>query len=132
VSRNLKYACIYLPYHLMGLESPVSLFSAVLQNRQSGAADQRVQAVMLARTQRAFKAGETLKMGGHQHAIDDILPLLAPAASAADKAPFYLAANKRLRCDVLKGADITLDMLELDGSALYAAWQKTSLKYENR
>jgi predicted homoserine dehydrogenase-like protein len=124
VSRHRKYACIYLPYHLMGLESLLSLFSAVLHQRPSGSDTQAAHAVMLARAQRDFKAGETLVMGGHHHSIVSITPLLVPAAEARGKAPFYLAANKRLRVDVARGADIAIDMLDLDDSVLYEAWGK--------
>lgn len=126
VSRHRKYACIYLPYHLMGLESLLSLFSAVLHGRPSGSATQATHAVMIARAQRDFNAGDMLCMGGHHHDIDGMTPLLVPAAEAHGKAPFYLAANKRLRLDAPRGADISLDMLELDQSALYAAWQKNA------
>lgn len=41
-------------------------------------------------------------------------------------APFYLAANKRLKADVARGQAVTVDMLELDGSPLYGAWQETA------
>jgi predicted homoserine dehydrogenase-like protein len=123
VSRHRKYACIYLPYHLMGLESLMSLFSAVLHRRPSGSDKQAAHAVMLARAERDFKAGETLLMGGHQHCIADMTPLLVPSAAADGKAPFYLAANKRLLVDVAQGTDVTIAMLELDGSALYDAWK---------
>lgn len=124
VSRRQQYACIYLPYHLMGLESLMTLFSAVLHQRPSGSDKQAVHAVMLARAERDFKAGEVLRMGGHHHNIVGMTPLLVPAAEARGKAPFYLAADKRLRCDVARGTDITIDMLELEGSALYEAWKK--------
>lgn len=124
VSRNGKYACLYLPYHIMGLETPISLFSAVLHNRPSGAGDQAVHAVMAVRTTRAFKAGEVLRMGGHHHAIDGGEALLLPAgAETRGKAPFYLAANNRLRCDVPAGTVISVDMLELGQSVLYDTWR---------
>jgi predicted homoserine dehydrogenase-like protein len=124
VSRHRKYACIYLPYHLMGLESLMSLFSAVLHGRSSGSAKQAVHAVMLARAERDFKAGEELKMGGHHHGIEGATPLLLPAEAARGKAPFYLAANKRLRADVTRGTLITPDMVDLGDSVLYRAWRE--------
>lgn len=125
VSRNGKYACLYLPYHLMGLETPISLFSAVLQGRASGSPAQQVYAVMAAQAQRAFKAGEVLKMGGHHHNIEGMKPLLLPAAQAHRvHAPFYLAANRKLKVDVAPGDIVSLDMLEFSESALYSAWQK--------
>ena len=120
VSRSGDYAAIYLPYHLMGIETPLSLFSAVLYG--SPPAPSR-QAFMIARTTRDFRAGELLAMGGHHHEIDGISTQLLPFASGP--APFYLAANKRLQTDVPAGTIITLDMLDLAGSALAAAWRET-------
>jgi predicted homoserine dehydrogenase-like protein len=124
VSRQRKYACIYQPYHLMGLESLMSVFSAVLHRRPSGSLTQKPHAVMVARTQRNFRVGDMLQMGGHHHAIDGVAALLVPAGDARGKAPFYLAAGKRLRTEVPRNTDIAIDMLDLEGSVLYAAWQK--------
>lgn len=127
VSRSRKYACIYLPYHLMGLESLMSVFSAVLHKRSSGSDTQKTHAVMAAIAQRDFKAGETLRMSGHHHEIQGAKPVLLPVTQAHGKAPFYLAANKRLRVDVASGTAISIDMLELEQSVLYAAWQKMAV-----
>jgi predicted homoserine dehydrogenase-like protein len=124
VSRNRKYACIYLPYHLMGLESMMSIFSAVLHGRASGSTTQVAHSTMLATAERDFKAGETLAMGGHHHTIVGMTPSLVPTATARGMAPFYLAANKRLRADVARGQAVSIDMLELEGSALYEAWKR--------
>lgn len=124
VSRNGQYACIYLPYHFMGLEAPISLFSAVLHHRPSGARDQAVHAVMTLRTTRDFKAGEVLRMGGHQHAIEGGEALLLPSGNdTRGKAPFYLAANNRLLCDVPAATVVAIDMLDLKTSVLYDTWQ---------
>ncbi|HXP96688.1 MAG TPA: homoserine dehydrogenase [Telmatospirillum sp.] len=124
VSRNGKYACLYLPYHIMGLETPISLFSAVLHNRPSGAADQAVHAVMVVRTTRDFMAGEVLKMGGHHHAIEGGEALLLPAGDETRSlAPYYLASNKPLRCNVPAGTIISADMIEFGQSVLYDAWR---------
>jgi predicted homoserine dehydrogenase-like protein len=126
VSSNSRYACIYLPYHLMGLETPLSLLSAVLHKRPSGAADQAAHAIMAACTTRGFAAGEVLTMGGHHHLIEGAEARLLPTDPCnAAIAPFYVAANKRLRVDVPPGTLITREMLVLDGSRLDAAWQKS-------
>ncbi len=124
VSRSRRYACIYQPYHFMGLESLMSVFSAVLHKRPSGSRQQKVEAVMIGRAQRDFRAGEVLAMHGHHHVIDGVAAFLVPASEARGKVPFYLAAGRRLRCDLLKGTDIGADMLEFGQSALYAAWQR--------
>jgi predicted homoserine dehydrogenase-like protein len=124
VNKKGGYACIYLPYHLMGLETPTSLFCAVLTGQPTGSTGQLPHARMVARASRDFKAGETLGMGGHHHVIDGATALLIDHSKAGNAAPFYLAANKRLIADVPKGSLVPLDALELAGSALYEAWQR--------
>ncbi|MBV8444758.1 MAG: homoserine dehydrogenase [Candidatus Dormibacteraeota bacterium] len=126
VSRDGRYACIYLPYHLMGIETPISLFSAVLHGRPSGSATQSVQAVMAARAERDFSAGEMLSMGGHHHAIGGMRAELLPREAAEQRvAPFYVVANKRLTRDVARGTLVTLDVLDLAGSGLAQAWRES-------
>jgi predicted homoserine dehydrogenase-like protein len=123
VGKNGRYACIYLPYHLMGLETPMSIFSAVLLDQPTGHQAQLPHAQMAARVERDFKAGETIKMGGHHHTIEGATPLLIETSKANGAAPFYLAANKRLLADVKKGELVPLNALDLEGSALYEAWK---------
>lgn len=124
VGKNGRYACIYLPYHLMGLETPMSLFSAVLLGQPTGSASQLPHARMVVRATRDFKAGETLAMGGHHHTIEGATPLLLDGSLAGDAAPFYLAANKRLVADIAQGELVPLAALDLEGSALHAAWRR--------
>jgi predicted homoserine dehydrogenase-like protein len=124
VGHSGKYACIYQPFHLMGLESLMSVYSAVLHRRPSGSAAQASHAVMVARARRDLRAGETLAMGGHFHEIEGVVPRLVPASAARGSAPYYLAADKRLTKDVRCGADVTVDALDVDGSALYVAWRR--------
>jgi predicted homoserine dehydrogenase-like protein len=127
VSRDGRHACIFLPYHLMGVETPLSLLSAVLHGRASGSDTQRVHAVMVARADRDFRAGEVLHMGGHHHVMEDCTALLLPVKEAAGLAPFYLAANKPLRADVPRGSLITEEAVDLDGSLLQALRRDTLL-----
>jgi predicted homoserine dehydrogenase-like protein len=126
VGRSGRYACIYRPFHLMGLESLTSVYSAVLHGRASGGVDQRSHAVMVARATRDLHAGETLAMGGHMHEIEGVAARLAPAGCAGIAAPYYLAANRRLSCDVPAGTDIPASALELEDSALARAWKQMS------
>jgi predicted homoserine dehydrogenase-like protein len=125
VSRNGKYACIYQPFHLMGLESLTTVYSAVLHGRCTGNADQQTQAVMVARATRDLRAGEVLSMGGHFHEMQGVTARLVPVAAARGTAPYYLAANKRLTRDVARNTDVPVTALELQDSALYRAWQQS-------
>jgi predicted homoserine dehydrogenase-like protein len=127
VSRNGRYACIFLPYHFMGLETPLSLLSAVAHGRPSGSDRQRAHAVMVARADRDFAAGETLHMGGHHHVMTDTTALLLPAGRAERMAPFYLAANKTLRAPVKQGEIIPQDAVDLDGSFLHSLRQSVAM-----
>lgn len=127
VSRNGRYACIYLPYHLMGLETPLSLLSAVALGHASGSDRQQVHAVMVARAERDFRAGELLEMGGHHHVMSDCTALLLPAEQADGLAPFYLAANKHLLVDVRQGDIIRENMVDLEGSVLQQIRQSVSV-----
>lgn len=125
VSKNNKYAAIILPYHLMGVESPISIFSAVLHNRTSGNPDQTQSTIMVGMAERNFFKGETLNMGGHHHIIPDVRPLLFNSKSESKiYVPFYLMSNKTLIRDVSKGAIFTLDDFDFSNSKLYEMYLK--------
>ncbi|GAB3268421.1 homoserine dehydrogenase [Arthrobacter pigmenti] len=132
VSSNGRYACIYLPFHLMGVETPLTLFSAALHGRPSGGRNPRQVAVMAGRTERDFKAGEVLAVGGHHHTIDGIEPLLLETNdSTTPVAPYYLMANNELKTDLTAGTLIELDMVAIHDSALKSAW-KSGLQEDNK
>jgi predicted homoserine dehydrogenase-like protein len=122
VGRSGRYACIYRPFHLMGLESLTSVYSAVLHGRASGSPSQRPHALMVARATRDLRAGEILTMGGHMHEMQGVAARLVAARQARGAAPYYLAANKRLLHDVGCGSDVPAAALALQGSALARAW----------
>ncbi|MGW7518142.1 homoserine dehydrogenase [Streptomyces sp. NPDC054796] len=123
VSRNGKYAAVYLPYHLMGVETPMTLLSAVLHGRPSGGTDPRGHAVLAGRAERELSAGSPLPMGGHHHDVSGVRAVLLRDEEAPDDvAPLYLAAGTRLRRAVPEGGLLTLDDLEGYDTALAAAW----------
>lgn len=123
VSRNNKYAAIILPYHLMGVESPISIFSAVLHNRASGNPNQKQAMIMAGKAERDFEIGEVLHMGGHHHVIDSVRPLLLNTPLENKRiSPFYLMANKKLVRNVKKGEFFTLDDFDFTRSDLYVMY----------
>ncbi|ASO20319.1 putative homoserine dehydrogenase-like protein [Actinoalloteichus hoggarensis] len=123
LSRNGRYACVYLPYHLMGVETPITLLSAVLHGRPSGGAAPRQHAVLAGRARRPLTAGTVLTMGGHHHDVDGVAAVLLPAdRTPAATAPLYLAAGATLSRDVAEGELITLDDLTGHDEGLLAAW----------
>jgi predicted homoserine dehydrogenase-like protein len=124
VSRDGKYACMYLPYHFMGIETPISLLNAVLHGRASGS-DQPTQcAVLGGRATVNIPAGTVLKMGGHHHDVTGVQAVLLPRADApADVAPLYLAAHATTARDIRAGALLVLADIANPDAELLAAWQ---------
>lgn len=124
VSRDGKYAAIYLPYHLMGVETPMTLFSAVLHHRPSGGTDPRGAAVLAGRADRDLPAGSALTTYGHHHDVTGVRAVLLRGEEApADVAPLYLAGGTTLRRAVPEGALLTLDDLDGADDELRAAWR---------
>lgn len=123
VSRNGRYACLYLPYHFMGVETPISLLSAVLHGRASGSDRPSQHAILAGRAIDTIPAGTILRMGGHHHDVTGVKPVLLGRADApAGVAPLYLAAHARTARDVQAGELILLDDITGDDPALRDAW----------
>lgn len=116
VSRNGKYAMIFNPRHLLGLEAATSVLEAAVHGRSCGAREPFPHLDLTARAMRRLAAGSTLRMGGHHHTIDGTSAELHPARPLAPEnpVPFYLAANRRLARDVQAGAQLTLADIDLD------------------
>lgn len=112
VGKNNKYACVIQPFHLMGLETPISILLGDLKGI-GGSEDCRQVSVMSAFTNRDFKKGETLEVSGHHHSIEGIVPSLLPIEQSSDMAPFYLLNNAILKNDIKKGEFIKLEDVEI-------------------
>lgn len=124
VSRDGRYACVYLPYHLMGVETPDTLYAAVREHRAATDTPPRQYAVLAGRAARDLPAGTRLTLYGHHHDIDGLDPLLLPYADTEpDTAPFYLAANARTAVPVPAGTVLRLDHLAGADPVLADAWR---------
>lgn len=123
VSRSRKYACLYLPYHIMGVETPASILLGDLL--RLGTHDEcRQVSVMAAVAQKDVPKGTVLNVHGHHHSIDDFTPELWETKDAKDAAPFYLLNGMTLLHDVKKGQAVTLADVDLSGSAPYELYRK--------
>lgn len=118
VSKNGKYACIYLPYHYMGLETPVSILLGDLKGIGTHAECRQV-SVMAGVAEEDIPKGTVLKVHGHHHSIDGLVPELWEHQDAAQVAPFYLLNGMTLQKDVKKGQPVTLDDVDLSESQPY-------------
>ncbi|MDY0290063.1 MAG: hypothetical protein RBR15_14655 [Sphaerochaeta sp.] len=126
VSKNGKYACMYLPYHFMGVEAPVSVVNAFMLGLSTYNKCDHV-AVMSSKATRDFKAGETLSLNGHHRLIDDVaVSLVCKKELPKNIAPFYLLAEKTLTRDVAKGSLFTVDMVDLSQSELYRMYKDST------
>lgn len=123
VSRNRRYACLYLPYHFMGVETPISLLNAVLHGRASGSDKPTQCAVLAGRATADIPAGTQLAMGGHHHDVTGVQAVLLKGTEApTDIAPLYLAAHATTRRAIAAGELLRLDDLEQYDADLAAAW----------
>lgn len=112
-------ALIYRPYHLCGVETPITLLNAALlgQSTLAHLPQQRVDVV--ARTNRALTAGEII---GNDHSPDlTCLMHLSQPVTGKAPVPIHMANGNRLVTDVSKNAILTADMIEPPtGSVLWA------------
>ncbi|MBL0402440.1 Gfo/Idh/MocA family oxidoreductase [Microvirga aerilata] len=110
-----RYAAMYKPFHLIGLELSISVLSAALRGEPTGSTRSwRGDAVATAK--RDLKAGEMLDgEGGYT-----VYGRLAPAArSKAERMlPIGLAHGVRLTRDVRAGSTVTEDDVSLDADRL--------------
>jgi predicted homoserine dehydrogenase-like protein len=119
VSDDGGYALLHNPVHLLGIEAPASLLSALMLQAPAARLEARVD--MHGRAGAALAAGSVLEMG-ERHTIRGLDPLLAKAApvGADGPLPYYLAAGCRLREALAPGALLTRRMVDPPaGSALW-------------
>lgn len=102
-------ALIYRPYHLCGVETPISILSAALLNVPTGAATVQPHVDLVARSNCELKAGTTLG-GGHSDDIDAAILPVSPIAEG-NPLPLYLLTGNRLSKDVAAETVITQEMV---------------------
>ncbi|MGI9412884.1 MAG: NAD(P)H-dependent oxidoreductase [Hyphomicrobiales bacterium] len=113
-----RYAALYRPYHLIGLELGVSVVNAALRGEATGATrDWRADVVAIAK--RDLKAGERLDGEGGYTVWGKIVP--APASARLKALPIGLAHDIALTRDVAQGDVVTLDAVGALGNTEAAA-----------
>jgi predicted homoserine dehydrogenase-like protein len=106
-----RYGSLYRPYHMIGLELPVSIASAVLRGEPTGSPT-GFRGDVVTTAKKDLKAGETLDgEGGYT-----VFGKLAPAATSlkVSALPLGLAHGAKLIRDVPKDRTVTWDDVELD------------------
>ena len=123
ISHNDNYACIYYPYHYMGLETPVSILLGDFMNIGTHAECRQV-SVLAGVAKQDIPKGTQLKVAGHHHSIDGLVPELLEQNTAKNAAPFYLLNGAVLLKDVKKGEPVTLEHVDLSGLPTFDLYKK--------
>ncbi|KFG68422.1 SAF domain-containing protein [Microvirga sp. BSC39] len=110
-----RYAAMYKPFHLIGLELSISVLSAALRGEPTGSTRAwRGDAVAVAK--RDLKAGEMLDGEGGYTVYGRLAP--ASRSKAGRMLPVGLAHGVRLTRDVAAGTMVTEDDVALDAERL--------------
>jgi predicted homoserine dehydrogenase-like protein len=118
VSRDGRYACIYWPYHYMGVETPITIEAAV--DGTSVVSEPRQHTVLAARATGALEPGTTFRVEGHHHEIAGVDPVIIDP-DAGEIAPYYLLSGARLVSPVAAGELVRLsDLADVPVAALDA------------
>ncbi|HET7714267.1 MAG TPA: SAF domain-containing protein [Bauldia sp.] len=108
-----RYAALYRPYHLIGLELPVSVLNVVL-NRQPTGATRAWRGDVAAVAKRDLKAGEILDGEGGFTVYGKLIP--AERSLSENALPIGLAHGVRLNRDIPAGGIVTQADVSLDAS----------------
>ncbi|MGP1256605.1 MAG: NAD(P)H-dependent oxidoreductase [Kiloniellales bacterium] len=109
-----RYAAMYKPFHLIGLELNVSILSAALRGEATGQAN-GFRGDVAATAKRALKAGETLDGEGGYCVWGKLLP--ADASLAQGALPIGLAHGVTLTRDIPEGGTVGWADVQVDESS---------------
>jgi predicted homoserine dehydrogenase-like protein len=113
--RSGRYAALYRPIHMIGLELGVSVASVALRHEPTGA-PKEFRSDVVATAKRALKRGEILDGEGGFCVWGRQTP--AERSLAQDLLPLGLAQNVKLTRDVAAGAALTWSDVEVDPNDL--------------
>ncbi len=119
VSDDHDHALIFNPTHLLGVEAPMSILSAVRLGRSTGSDLIRPVCDVVARATRELPAG-TLLAEGKRHRIDGVEALLVDYTPGGPDRPIplFMATNRSLTRDVRAGEVLTHDAVETPADSL--------------
>ena len=113
-----RYAAMYKPFHLIGLELSVSVLSAALRGEATGQA-QAMRGTVASVAKTALKAGQVLDGEGGYTVWGKALPL----DRAGTALPIGLAQGVALTRDIAAGEEIGLDDVDLTGDPVAAMYR---------
>ncbi len=119
VSRNGKYAAVYIPQHLLGVETGTSVLAAAIMGHATGGDNLRPVCDLHGRAVQDLKKGHVLHMGGHHHTTEGVEAFISDASPISGEAPLplYLFSNLTLVRDVPAGKAICLNDVDMPGDS---------------
>jgi predicted homoserine dehydrogenase-like protein len=109
-----RYAAMYKPYHLIGLELNISVLSAALRKEPTGQA-QGFRGDVVSVAKRNLRAGETLDGEGGYTVWGKLMP--AQASLSAGALPIGLAHRVKLKNDIAHGGLVRWSDVEVDAAS---------------
>ena len=107
-----RYAAMYKPFHLIGLELSISVLNAALRGEATGSAREwRGDVATVAK--RALKMGETLDGEGGYTVYGKLIP--AARSLKENALPLGLANKIKVKSDIAAGAIVKWSDVEIDG-----------------
>jgi predicted homoserine dehydrogenase-like protein len=114
VSRDGRYACVYWPYHFMGVETPLTVHAAM---RRAPAPAPRPTVLLAARATEDIAAGTVFAVAGHHHEIAGVAPVMVEPDDAVSA--YYLLDDARTVRPVARGELVGFQDVEgVDAGAL--------------
>jgi predicted homoserine dehydrogenase-like protein len=101
---------LYRPYHLVAVEAPISIASAIFDGKATGSALPTPTAECITVAKRHLEEGEVIDGGGGYTVVGACEK--ADVTRNSRLLPLGLCAGARLTCDVAAGQAITYDMVE--------------------
>ena len=115
-----RFAAMYKPFHMIGLELSISVLSAALRNEATGQA-REMRATVAAVAKRDLTAGETLDgEGGYT-----VWGKAQRVAEAGDALPIGLAHRVRMTRDVARGSVLSMADVELGDDPVARLYAET-------
>jgi predicted homoserine dehydrogenase-like protein len=108
-----RYAAMYKPYHLIGLELNISILSAALRGEPTGQ-PHGFSGDVASVAKRSLRAGEMLDGEGGYTVWGKLMP--APASLEAGALPIGLAHGVKLKHDIAHGAVVRWSDVEIDAN----------------
>ena len=134
--KNRRGTCgvVYRPYHLLGVETPISILCAGLLKISTGSLHYKPRLDLVAKTRLDLKAGARIPLD-HEGYPDSFEYRIVPA-SPVDKGnpiPYYMAAGNEVKCDVSAGTIVACEMIaEPEDSRLWELRRQQDRTFINK